>query len=161
MDGFKVDTIALSRAGISYKKVGNNLSDAALELRAIQISLSQSQTISPEISELLREVISNLEQCVSDANDLGRKCEEVSDIYEGTERRVMAMVNELFAKALFTQSAAPARSSRLFGNPFDGAATPRIMSDFIPIAPIMFTGNRLPGENWLLERALKEMIDFN
>ncbi len=144
MDGFRVDTTALIQAGSQYASISARLSDDGERLRELA-SLLEGQTIGGDVSDLLRGAIRTVETASEDSRELSKQCAGVSEAYERVERQVAAVVAALPSTSPFAEAAASGQTN-LYGA-------------YRPTKPVLFGGNRLPCESWLLDRAIKASLE--
>lgn len=161
MDGFKVDTTALSESSKNYQAIGNSLQESVRHLQAIQETL-KTQTLAAGIAELLSSAINHANEAAREACVLGEKCVSIADVYEKTERNVAAIVESLpcgtglFSNLSVNHGTTTGSSGSLADgfNIFD-IEKPYVDTNLRPAEPVAFSSNRLPSEGWLMDRAMR------
>jgi len=161
MDGFKVDTTALSQSSKNYQAIGNSLQESVSDLQAIQEML-KTQTLAAGIAELISSAINHANVAAIEARELGEKCVQIADVYETTERNVEAIVESLpcgtglFSNLSVNQNTTLTPSSSLVdGYNIFNLEEPFVDTSLRPAEPIAFSSNRLPSEGWLMDRAMR------
>ena len=161
MDGFKVDTTALSQSSKNYQAIANSLQESVRRLQAIQETL-KTQTLANGIAELISSAINHANVAAAEAHELGEKCVLIADVYETTERNVAAIVESLpCGTGLFSSlSVSPGGTQRPSGSLVDGYNIFNLEEPFVdtslkPTEPVAFSSNRLPSEGWLMDRAMR------
>lgn len=150
MDGFKVETTALAQVSADYYAVSERLSDDTERLRRIQETL-RGKSIGSDIPELLRVALHELESSAVEARELGAQCEEIADVYNLAEKQVASVVAALSVVSPFSNM--PATSGNM------AAGHVRVDSPYQSAKPVLFSGNQLPCESWLLDRAIKASME--
>ena len=164
-DGFNVNTDALSATSVKYRAVSASLSASCQKLQELQLVL-QNQTLPAAIAESFGLAIATVRAAAQETDRYGQQCKEIAQVYDRTEKEVLALVDTLLTGTAFTLPASGANAGmrkaaslggakgldNIFNKP---ALAARVDSPLISVAPVMFAGNRLPCESWLLNRAMK------
>jgi hypothetical protein len=154
MDGFRVETARLVQVGGLYTVAGRRLDDCADRLRSL-FHVLETQTVAGDVSAKLRSSIASAEDAARHSHSLGAQCAEIADAYERTERQVSAVVAALPASGAF----ASRRAADIIANSVFAVEPTRVNNSYRPVKPVIFNGNQLPCEGWLLDRAIKASLE--
>jgi hypothetical protein len=145
MDGFRVETTGLAQAASKYGAIAGQLSEDADRLRGLMGELG-GQTLGGNLYDMLRGAIRTVEATSEESRELGGQCVEMAGVYERVEKQVASLVASLPSVSPFADAASPGLPDRVSG-------------PYRPAKPVLFNGNRLPCESWLLDRAIKASLE--
>jgi hypothetical protein len=165
MDGFNVNTDALTQSGAKYQKASSELSDCARRLRKM-LEMLHTQRIDgvDQAINMLNAAIDLANKSTAQAKKLGQQCEQISQVYEMTERQIFMSVEALsHGGNAFASDVALAAGAFGLAAHTNSPISPQLShvdSNFAPAAPAIIVGNRrMSSEDWLMNRAIKATVE--
>ena len=150
MDGFRVDTTALTQSGAGFNRAGGDLADASRRLLSFQKQLAEQEL--PALKSIMGQIESAAKLLVMSSDEVqeyGFVVDEISESYEMAERQAMQIVNALGTIGSMGFAASAGQTTALAPAGFDSALT---LS-----APAIMRSESLQGEQWLVNRAINDL----